>query len=105
VSVQLFDQKKIEATGLHSGRKLVEWIENAGEHWDEKVLPFVPVAKLTITGDGADATTSSKRVSCDDFGVSTLLHSQRANQPLGSLARVRAVVEENSRARRMGEKK
>ncbi|MES2963088.1 MAG: catalase [Bdellovibrionota bacterium] len=105
LSAQLFDQKKIEATGLHSGRKTSDWIENGGELWDEKTLPFVPVARLTITGDDASAVTSSKKFSCETFAISTLIHSQRGHQPLGSLARVRSIVEENSRARRMNEKR
>lgn len=104
LSVQLFDQEKLESTGP-KGRSVSDWIENGGELWSETVLPFVPVARITIAGDGASATTSSKRISCDDVGISTLLHSTRANQPLGSLARVRSSVEENSRARRMNEKK
>ncbi|MEK7355097.1 MAG: hypothetical protein AAB250_01510, partial [Bdellovibrionota bacterium] len=105
VQVQLFEQKKLEASGLHKGRKTVEWIENAGELWNEQILPFVTVARLEIKGDGADATTSSKKISCDDVAYSTRLHATRANMPIGSLARVRSWVEEMSRARRQGEKK
>lgn len=104
LQVQLFDQKKME-TNRHAGRSLVDWVENGGELWEESLLPFKPIARVIIAGDGKDATTSSKKISCDDVGISTLLHSQRANQPLGSLARVRSLVEENSRARRMGEKR
>lgn len=90
LQAQLFDQKALIANGLHTDWTATDWIENGGELWDETVLPFHTIAKITV----------SKRLACENLGVNTLLHSTRANQPLGSIARVRARVEENSRSRR-----
>lgn len=105
LQVQLFDKDEMAAAGLHPNRSMVDWIENGGELWDDAILPFRTIARLTIAGENDPAVTkSSHRVSCNGVGFNTRLHSTRATQPLGSIARVRAYVEENSRARRMGQK-
>lgn len=87
-----------KASGKRSDAKrtVTDWVENAGELWDEKVLPFYTIAKLDLLPGAA--------LSCDDQAFSTRIHSTRSLQPLGSLSRVRSIVEETSRARRMGEK-
>jgi catalase len=92
LQVQLFDQAKLASAGVHPNWSRTDWIENGGELWDEAILPYVTIAQLTA---------SPKQIACDDIGFSTRLHATRANQPLGGIARVRAFVEENSRARRM----
>lgn len=97
--VQFFDFNKAKSSlkGQHSRWTLSDWIENGGELWEESVMPFYTIAKIELK-PGA-----SKEISCEDRYINTRLHSNRANQPLGSIARVRTMVEENSRARRMME--
>jgi hypothetical protein len=95
LQAQLFDLNKMNSV-MKQNRKLSDWIEEAGELWDERILPFYTVAKIEVT--------SAQARSCDDKAFSTRIHSTRDLQPLGTLARVRAIVEETSRARRMGEK-
>lgn len=102
LQVQFFDLEKIKrqpAGAFHSSHpswSTLEWIENGGELWDESVLPFQTLAKVEIE-------SGSKEISCQDWYVNTRLHSNPENQPLGSVARVRTLIEEKSRARRMGE--
>lgn len=95
--VQILDAKKLnQANGLNWSR--AEWVENGGKLWPEEVLPFKTVAKLTIR-------KGTKNTSCEDWYVNPRLHSNPANMPIGSLSRVRALVEETSRARRQLELK
>lgn len=104
LQVQLFSQREMVAAGSRDDWSTIDWIENGGALWDETVLPFVTIAHLSVAGDSIPksepSATSSHQVSCDDIAFSTRLHSVRTNQPLGGIARVRAYVEENSRARR-----
>ncbi|MBX9767504.1 MAG: hypothetical protein K2X47_09560, partial [Bdellovibrionales bacterium] len=96
IQAQFFDLEKMKASRKDSMSKwsLVDWIENGGAFWDENILPFHTLAELK-------AKPIEK--SCDQQFMNTRLHSNRANQPIGSIARVRTWVEEISRARRMGE--
>ena len=75
---------------------VTDWVENGGLLWSEKDMPFYTVAKIEIP-----ARTES--ISCDNQYINTRLHSNPENQPIGSIARVRTLVEEISRARRMKE--
>lgn len=59
-------------------------------------MPFYTVAKVEIP-------SPAKTIDCSKEYINTRLHSSPHNQPLGSIARVRTLVEETSRARRMGE--
>jgi catalase len=106
VQAQLFDLAKIKNTlgGKNSKWTTVDWVENGGELWDETALPYYNVAKVEIKkAVDENSNPVSSEVSCDGMFISTRLHSTPSNQPLGSIARVRSLVEENSRARRMKE--
>lgn len=93
--VQLFDHKKLIAHN-HANWAPVDWIENGGELWPEEVLPFHTIAKIEIK-------KNSPKVSCDGWYVNPRLHANPQNMPIGSISRVRAEVEEASRARRQGD--
>ncbi|WP_415063915.1 hypothetical protein [Bdellovibrio sp.] len=97
--VQFFDLNKAKGSlkGQRSRWTTSDWIENGGELWEETAMPFYTIAKIELKPE------SSREISCEDRYINTRLHSNRANQPLGSIARVRTMVEENSRARRMME--
>lgn len=104
--VQFFDLQRLKKSlnGKHQNLNTSDWIENGGELWDESVLPFTTVAQLEIAPASSDPSQGfSPEVSCDTQFISTRLHANVANQPMGSIARVRTLVEENSRARRMRE--
>jgi len=102
LQAQFFDLNKIRTQqdgvfgSSHPKWSLSDWIENGGELWDEDVLPFQTIAKVEIK-------PGAGKISCDDWYVNTRLHSNPKNQPLGSVARVRTLIEETSRARRMNE--
>lgn len=95
--VQLFDQKKLAAQ-THPNWSQADWIENGGELWSEEILPFYTVAKVEIK-------KNTSNVSCDNWYVNPRLHANPQNMPVGSISRVRAEVEEASRARRLGDLK
>lgn len=100
LQVQLFDREKLANSFSHKNFKKwsnSDWIENGGMHWDEKILPFHTVAKLEIPA-------GSKPVTCGDRYINTRLHSSHEHRPIGSLARVRVIVEEISRSRRQSER-
>ena len=104
--VQFFNADAIRNTlgGKHSDWGVIDWVENGGELWDEAALPFYNLAKVEVrpepTADGQNKVTE---VRCEDEFINTRLHASPMNQPIGSIARVRTYVEENSRARRMKE--
>lgn len=101
LQLQLFDLQKLKDSGLPSDQarwSVSDWVENGGVLWDEKVLPFYTIGKIeTMRTQG-----SASQVSCDDEYINTRLHGNPDNLPIGSIARVRTIVEETSRARRMG---
>ena len=76
------------------GWSLSDWVENGGLEWKESVLPFYTVGRISIPAG------ENNEVSCEDKFINTRLNSNEDNQPMGSLARVRTLVEENSHARR-----
>lgn len=100
LQVQLYDLKKLQNSlgGIHKNWNQVDWIENGGELWEEKVLPFHTVAKIDVMGD-----LNRTKNSCDFQYINTRLHTASEHRPMGSIARVRTYVEEKSRAKRMGE--
>lgn len=100
LQVQLFDYNKIKNSlnGIHKNWPQVDWIENGGELWDEKVLPFHTIAKIEVP-----AALNAKKSSCKYRYINTRLHAPLEHIPMGSIARVRTYVEEKSRAKRMGE--
>lgn len=71
-------------------------IENGGSLWSEEEMPYYTVSKIEIS-------RGSEKNLCKDWYLNPRLHSNPANTPIGSLSRVRAEVEEESRARRMRE--
>lgn len=98
LQLQFFDLQKLRASGLDSKQAAwseSDWVENGGVLWDEKVLPFYTVGRVEVSRESAP-------ISCDDQYINTRLHANPANLPIGSIARVRTLVEETSRARRMG---
>lgn len=99
IQVQFFDIEKLRSvhTGAAPNWEVSDWIENGGMLWDEKILPFYTLAQVEIK------PSTDSQSSCDTQYLNTRLHSNAENQPIGSIARVRTFVEENSRARRMGE--
>lgn len=92
--VQFFDIEQLKPN--HPDWSVVDWVENGGLLWDEKLMPFYTVAQISIP-------KNSHPISCDTQYINTRLHSNPDNQPVGSIARVRTLVEEISRARRMKE--
>ena len=100
IQAQFFDlDDQRNSLRLSDPRKtwnLSDWIENGGALWDEDVMPFYTVAKIEIPRESSD------QISCGDRYISTRLHSNVENMPVGSIARVRPIVEEISRFRRMG---
>jgi catalase len=93
--VQIMDVEKLnQASGLKWSKQ--DWIENGGKLWPEEVLPFKTVAKISISKE-------TKQTSCEGWYVNPRLHSNPQNMPIGSISRVRAIVEETSRARRQSE--
>ena len=102
LQVQFFDGQKLAAANIEGAKanwNITDWVENGGLGWEESVLPFYTVAEISIPFE----RNHSAEISCTDQYINTRLHSNRANQPLGSIARVRTLVEETSRARRMGD--
>lgn len=98
LQVQFFDLEKLRSIGTakQKGWNTVDWVEEGGLLWDEKELPFHTVGQVKIAAGAVP-------ISCDKQYINTRLHSYVETQPLGSIARVRTLVEENSRARRMKE--
>lgn len=102
--VQLFEYKKLKDSSEHKLSKWSprDWIENGGEEWPEAVLPFYTVGKLEIRKElDSNGRPVSRSLSCKEQYLNPRLHSFLDNMPIGSIARVRAEVEEYSRARRM----
>jgi hypothetical protein len=97
IQVQVFDPAAMRSAATASQAKwsLTDWVEQGGLEWSDRVLPFHTVGRVNIPA-GADP-----EISCDDQYINTRLHSNPANQPVGSIARVRTLIEENSRAKRM----
>jgi catalase len=77
-----------------------DWVENGGLLWNEADMPFYTLARVTVSR--AQGQNDSAELACEDQYINTRLHSGPQNQPVGSIARVRTFIEENSRARRMG---
>ena len=61
-------------------------IEDATILWDEKISPFIKVAKITIPKQKFN--TESKMKMCEDISMNPW-HSLKTHRPLGSLNRVR----------------
>nr|BDT29697.1 catalase [Bacteriovorax sp. HI3] len=103
LQAQVFDLKKLSNTAIGPQKRwsTSQWIENGGAEWDEKVLPFYTLAKIEVPKTLNENIDSDEL--CKENYINTRLHATSANRPVGSLARVRTFVEENSRARRMGE--
>lgn len=102
--MQLFNLNKMNTANAHSTRTVSDWVENGGELWDDALLPFYTIAKIEVKKKTDSAGNSvTQEISCANEFFNTRLHSNSYNQPLGSIARVRTLVEENSRARRMKE--
>jgi hypothetical protein len=95
--IQILDLKKLQQN-LHSDWSAADFVENGGELWPENILHFHTVAKIEVR-------KGSKEVNCQERYINPRLHSNPENMPVGSIARVRAEVEENSRARRQGDMK
>jgi hypothetical protein len=98
IQMQVFDPAAMRsaATSAQAQWNLSNWVEEGGLEWSDRILPFHTVGRVSIPA-GADS-----EVTCDDQYINTRLHSNPANQPVGSIARVRTLIEENSRAKRMG---
>ncbi|MBD63707.1 MAG: hypothetical protein CME62_00745 [Halobacteriovoraceae bacterium] len=95
LQAQLYDKQKLVKS---YGKKLSKWsdknwIENGGMDWPEKDLPFHTIGKIVIPSGSAPED-------CDQVYFNTRLHSAPEHLPLGSLARIRVIVEEISRSRR-----
>ncbi len=81
-----------------------DMIEDGGALWDEKILPFYNVAQIKANiEDNPNPSVDSQQSLCDDRYINTRLHSARTNQPMGSIARVRTIIEEDSRYNRMNQ--
>ena len=101
IQVQFMNLEALKKNSSFSQRKwtVTDWVENGGLLWDEKDMPFYTVGRVLI--EAPSQKNSPSEVSCDDQYINTRLHSNPANQPVGSIARVRTLVEENSRQERM----
>ncbi len=102
LQVQIFNKNALKNSLDSEQEKWTteDWIENGGEHWKEEVLPFYTIAKISLKPDEAklvDNETCTKRY------YNTRIHGTKEIMPIGSLSRVRAYVEERSRARRLNE--
>jgi hypothetical protein len=98
LQVQFFDYQKLHKAHRFSPKgswSVTDWIENGGSLWDESILPFYTVARVQIP------ISEHPETSCQDKYINTRLHATPADQPMGSIARVRTTVEEISRLRRM----
>lgn len=97
MQVQFMDLGALKKTASWRQKRwtATDWIENGGLLWDEADMPFYTVGRVTVEKE------SSSEISCEDQYINTRLHSNPENQPVGSIARVRTLVEENSRSKRM----
>ena len=98
LQAQLFDLEALQKANRFSPKgswAVADWIENGGSLWDEKALPFFTIARIQIP------SSEHPETSCQDKYINTRLHATMADQPMGSIARVRTIVEEISRLRRM----
>ena len=69
-------------------------VEDASVEWDEKISPYLPVAKIVIPAQ--EAYTPARRVFVDEKLSFNPWHSLPAHRPLGSIQRVRVKVYEAS---------
>lgn len=101
IQVQFMDMEALKKKASFFQRRwsAVDWVEQGGLLWDEEDMPFYTIGRLLIAPQSGSGVTSE--ISCDNQYINTRLHSNPDNQPVGSIARVRTLVEENSRLQRM----